>query len=92
MKRLKVHLASGTTSTYGGIKGTEDVNLGYTKKRFDFTENEKNDILGIYGWVAPDPYTNGEHDHIVSLGFLENRCPARGVLDYEMSFKKKSTA
>ena len=86
LRRLIVHLASGSTSIYGRSK-----DFGYPKMRFDFTENEKNDILGIYGWVAPDPDTKGERDHIVSLGFMENRCPARGVLDYESSFKKMST-
>lgn len=89
LRRISFNLASGMTATYGGPVGKETEDVGFKKMTFEFFDEEmiKHDIVGIYGYVAPDPATNGDTYHIVSLGFLENTCPARGALDFEMEYK-----
>lgn len=73
--------------------GRESEDLGFKTMTFKFYNEKmyKHDIIGIYGYVAPDPATNGKSDHIVSLGFLENTCPARGPLDFETEFSDRTT-
>ena len=59
------------------------------KDTYNFVDEDMvlHDILGVYGYVAPDPATDGQSNHIVSLGFLENTCPAHGILDLKYMHK-----
>ena len=47
--------------------------------------SDKIDLLGFNALLRP--MTHGHHgDIIVALGFIQNECPTRDVLDYEKNF------
>lgn len=89
LRYLKATLASGKYAEFGWDVHPEDEVL-VKRNTYNFSTSEKEDIIGAYGWVAPDPGSQGDNDHIVSLGFIVNTCPGRTALQYEALAKAEA--
>ena len=76
-------LASGHQANFGTYEGDPDDLESWKRQRYEFLDQR--DLLGCFGYVATDE-NDSQLDYIVSLGFIVNECPERGILDYEVSF------
>ena len=79
LRGIHVHLASGNKQSWGNTEVTSDSR----EKRHDLSN--KIDLLGFNAFVKGTP--GGAHDdYIVALGFIQNDCPTRDLIDYEVNF------
>ena len=90
LRGISVHLASGVIETFGAPWGTNFVSR---KHRHELSD--KIDLLGLFGYVkrvpaGPQTADSESQDirdeYIVALGFIQNECPTRDVIDYERNF------
>ena len=51
-----------------------------TIQKWDFVGK---DMVGAFGYVKPMENNPTNSDQIISLGWIVNECPVRGLLDYE---------
>ena len=84
LRTLTFRLASGAEKSYGGFTDLRKDEM--VKQTFDFSN--KTDILGVFGHTVPDP-KDLNADHIVSLGFIVNKCPGRSLLEHEAALMAK---
>ena len=90
LRGIHVHLASGVIEIFGAEWGTNFSSRKHRHELFD-----KIDLLGLFGYIKRVPAgpqtVNPESqdirdEYIVALGFIQNECPTRDVIDYERNF------
>ena len=79
LRGIHVHLASGEKQSWGSTVYTDESR----EKRYDLSD--KIDLLGFNAFVKGTP-TGSHDDYIVALGLIQNDCPTRDVVDYEVNF------
>ena len=79
LRGIHVHLASGEKQSWGNTVYTDESR----EKRHDLSD--KIDLLGFNAFVKGTP-TGSHDDYIVALGLIQNDCPTRDVVDYEVNF------
>lgn len=83
LRKMAVHLDSGLSYKFGDYQGPWN---DHPKNTFVF--EDKWDLLGMVGYVAPDKQDAHQGDqHIVMLGFFVNTCPIREMIDFERHYR-----
>ena len=77
LRQIKFIMASRKENVYGL---TTTAPNSMTTQKWDFIGK---DVIGAFGYMKPMEGDELNSDYIVSLGWIVNECPVRGLLDYE---------
>lgn len=87
LRRIEIELASGLHYELGHLSH-DYLKEEHTNKMFTF--EDKWDLLGMHGHIAPDS-PGSSNEHIAGIGFYVNSCPIRDLLKWELEYMNKLT-